>query len=161
MNVNLIPSQIIAKFPGMKGNIGTFPCPSENHPGKLMPVFLGGSDVGIAAHSHNKALALEYVALLASNAVQEHDVVGVDGWTPISTQLVTATEKTLTPLQRPFFEAAKNSVPTPSTLGWATVESDLLMENLFGDVATGRLSIRAATSSADAKITVALNGPSA
>jgi N,N'-diacetylchitobiose transport system substrate-binding protein len=158
MNVNLIPSQIIQKFPAMRGNIGTFPCPSPNHPGKLMPVFLGGSDVGIATHSHNQALALKYVALLASNAVQEHDVVGTDGWTPISTQLVRATEKTLTPLQRPFFEAAQDSVPTPSTPGWATVESDLLMENLFGDVATGRLSIPAATSSADAKITAALNG---
>ncbi len=157
INVNLIPAQIVQNYPSMKGNIGTFPMPSENHPGQLMPVFLGGSDVGIPAHSANQELAMKYVELLSSDAVQTQDVVRIDGWTPISKQLVNKTVGSLTPLQRPFFEAAKNSVPTPSTPGWATVESDLLMENLFGDVASGRLSISAAVTAGDAKITTALN----
>lgn len=156
-NVNLIPSIILSKYPALKGEIGTFPMPSQNNAGQTMPVFLGGSDLGIANGSTHKALALKYVKLLASPAVQEADVVGIDGWTPNSTQLINQTIGTLVPLQQPFFTAAKNSEPTPAAAGWATVENNLYMQSLFEAVATGKQSIPAATKEYSQKISTALN----
>ena len=156
-NVNVEPPTLEQSYPDLKGQLGTFPWPSQNNPGQLMPVFLGGSDVAIASKSPNQDLALKFIALVTSDDVQTKDVVGIDGWTPISTQLIDKVTPSLTDIQKPFFEAAKNSVPTPSAPGWATVESNLYMENFFGTVTSGSQSIPDATSGYDTKIAAALN----
>jgi N,N'-diacetylchitobiose transport system substrate-binding protein len=155
--VNPIPATVEAKYPALKGEIGTFPWPSENTAGSTMPVFLGGSVVAIPSKSTNQTLALKYLKLITSDAVQKADIVGIDGWTPVSTQLLQQTVGTLTPLQQPYFTAAQKSEPTPAAPGWATVESDLYMENLFGAISTGNKSVPDATKSSDALITAALN----
>src|SRR3989442_2064176 len=49
--------------PALKDKLGVFPIPSHNA-GQTAPVFLGGSDLGIAAKSKNQALANEWVELL-------------------------------------------------------------------------------------------------
>ena len=45
--------------PNLKDKLGAFPIPSHNA-GQTAPVFLGGSDLGIAAKSKNQALANEW-----------------------------------------------------------------------------------------------------
>src|SRR5437868_7701895 len=52
--------------PSLKDKLGAFPIPSHNS-GQTAPVFLGGSDLGIAAKSQHKDLANEWVAMLTGD----------------------------------------------------------------------------------------------
>ena len=147
---------VLKDNPALKGQIGTFPFPSST-PGKNQPVFLGGSDLGIAAKSPNQDLALAYLKAAASPAVQSSAIVGIDGWTPVSTQLIGSTESGLPATSTAFFDAAKSSVSTPATPGWATIESDASINTFFADIATGRKSPAQAAASFDAHLDQALN----
>lgn len=147
---------ILKDNPGMKDQIGTFPFPSAT-PGRNQPVFLGGSDLAIAAKSPNQSLALAYLKAATDPAVQKNAVVGIDGWTPVSTEIIDQATSSLPPTSQAFFTAAKNSVATPATPGWATIESDKSLRGFFGDIATGRKSPADAAKSFDAHLTQALN----
>ncbi|MDL4818489.1 extracellular solute-binding protein [Actinomadura opuntiae] len=149
-------SQIVKAHPTMKNRIGTFPFPSAT-PGKSQPVFLGGSDLAIAAKSRNQALALAWLKAATSPGIQKNDIVGVDGWTPISTQLIDQTRGGLAPTAAAFLTAAANSVATPATPGWATVETDKSINGFFADIATGRTSTAEAARSFDGHLDQALN----
>ncbi|WP_223691355.1 extracellular solute-binding protein [Leifsonia poae] len=137
--------------------IGTFPLPSQNKPGANQPVFLGGSVMGIAAKSPNRDLALRYLKTVTSDTVQLKNMVGRDGWEPISTQLVDKAIGSATPEQKTFFEAGKRSVPTPAVPGWATIESDASIGDFFGAIASGNKSVKDAASAMDAHLNDALN----
>jgi len=147
---------VLQDNPALKGQIGTFPFPSTA-PGKTQPVFLGGSDLAIAAKSLNQSLALAYLRAATSQAVQTKAIVGIDAWTPVSTQLIDTTEKSLPTTSTAFFDAAKNSVGTPATPGWATIESDESINTFFADIATGRKSVAQAAKDFDAHLDQALN----
>jgi N,N'-diacetylchitobiose transport system substrate-binding protein len=147
---------ILKDNPALKDHLGTFPFPSAT-PGKNQPVFLGGSDLAIAAKSPNQDLALAYLKAATSPAVQTSAIVGIDSWTPVSTQLIDATKSTLPPTSAAFFEAAKNSVGTPATPGWATIESDKSINTFFADIATGRKTTMQAAKDFDAHLDQALN----
>lgn len=140
----------------IKDQIGTFPFPSTT-PGRTQPVFLGGSDLGIATKSKNQDLALAYLKAATSPAVQTSAIVGIDGWTPASTQLVDQTVSTLPPTSQAFFTAAKNSVATPATPGWGTIEADDSINGFLADIATGRKSTADAAKAFDAHLDQALN----
>ncbi|QMU70469.1 extracellular solute-binding protein [Streptacidiphilus sp. P02-A3a] len=148
---------VLKDNPALKGQIGTFPFPSATTPGRNQPVFLGGSDLAIAAKSANQALALAYLKAATSTAVQTSAIVGIDGWTPVSTQLIDSTQAGLPPTSAAFFQAAKSSVATPATPGWATIESDASINTFFADIATGRTSVAQAAASFDAHLDQALN----
>jgi N,N'-diacetylchitobiose transport system substrate-binding protein len=154
--LNTSVNTILADNPAMKGEIGTFPMPSVSA-GATQPVFLGGSDIAIAAKSTRQALALKYLEVASSPAVQSADVVGIDHWTPISTQLITSTASMLPATSQAFADAAKHSVATPATPGWATIESDSSINSFFADIATGRQTIMAAATAFDAHLDQALN----
>ena len=147
---------VLKDNPALKGEIGTFPFPGAT-PGKNQPVFLGGSDLGIAAKSPNQDLALAYLKAATSPAVQSSAIVGIDGWTPISTQLIESTKSSLPPTSTAFFEAAESSVSTPATPGWATIESDSSINTFFADIATGRKSVAQAAAGFDSHLDQALN----
>jgi N,N'-diacetylchitobiose transport system substrate-binding protein len=147
---------VVKDNPAMKDKLGTFPFPSATA-GKTQPVFLGGSDLAIAAKSKKQSLALAYLKAATSMDVQKNSVVGVDGWTPVSTQIIDAATGSLPPTSQAFFTAAKNSVATPATPGWATIESDKSLRTFFGDIATGRKSPADAAKDFDAHLTQALN----
>jgi N,N'-diacetylchitobiose transport system substrate-binding protein len=149
-------AQILKAKPEMKDKIGTFAFPSATA-GRTQPVFLGGSDLAIAAKSKNQALALAYLKAATSQAVQKNAIVGIDGWTPVSTQLIDQAVPSLPASSRAFFAAAKTSVPTPATPGWATVETDKSINTFFSDIATGRLSPAAAAKAFDGHLDQALN----
>jgi N,N'-diacetylchitobiose transport system substrate-binding protein len=142
--------------PELKDSLGTFALPSTTS-GKTQPVFLGGSDLGIPAKSQNQDLALYYMKILTSKKFQENQVFGVDGWEPNSTQLIDAVSSKVSELQKPYFEAAKTSEPTPATPGWATIEGDASFQSMFADIATGRKTPQAAADSFSKHLTTALN----
>jgi N,N'-diacetylchitobiose transport system substrate-binding protein len=146
---------VLKDNPALKSEIGTFPFPGQNA-GTNQPVFLGGSDLGVAAKSGHAALAEEYLKVAASVAVQKADIVGVDGWTPISTQLITQTSARSTTSQA-FATAASRSVATPAAPGWATIESDTSINQFFGQIATGAQSPAQAAATFDTHLDQALN----
>ena len=147
---------VLKDNPALQGEIGTFPFPSSTA-GHTQPVFLGGSDLAVAAKSPNQALALDYLAAATSPSVQTSAIVGIDGWTPVSTQLIDQTSGSLSATSKAFAAAAKNSVATPATPGWATIESDETINTFFADIATGRKTPLAAAQGFDAHLDQALN----
>jgi N,N'-diacetylchitobiose transport system substrate-binding protein len=147
---------IVKDNPAIKAQIGTFPFPSST-PGRNQPVFLGGSDLAIAARSQHQDLALAYLSAATDPAVQRAAIVGVDGWTPVSTQIIDQATSLLPATSAAFLTAAKDSVATPATPGWATVESDKSINDFFGDIATGRKTPAAAAAAFDAHLDQALN----
>ena len=153
-NVN----KILKVDPSLKDQIGTFPFPSATD-GKTQPVFLGGSDLAVAAKSKNQALALAYLKTAADPAVQASAIVGIDHWIPASSEVIDQTISTLPDVSKAFFTAAKTSVATPAVAGWATVESDKSINDFFADIATGRKSPADAAKTLDAHLSQALNAP--
>lgn len=147
---------ILKDNPSIKDDIGTFPFPSATA-GRTQPVFLGGSDLGVAAKSHNQDLALKYLKTAADPNVQRSAIAGIDGWTPVSTQIIDQVTPSLPPLSAAFFAAAKSSGATPATPGWATVESDKSINTFFADIATGRKSPADAAKDFDTHLDQALN----
>lgn len=156
LNTNV--NTVLKDNPALKDEIGTFPFPSQTA-GKSQPVFLGGSDLVVSAKSANQALALAYLKAATSQAVQTSAIVGGDGWTPASTELIDSTSASRTDVLRAFSEAGRNSVATPATPGWATIESDNTLRSFFADIATGRKSPAQAAKDFDAHLTQALNAP--
>lgn len=147
---------VLKDNPSLKDQIGTFPFPGQAA-GTTQPVFLGGSDLAIAAKSPNQALAVEYLKAATSVAAQKADIVGVDGWTPISTQLIEQTSDSLSQTSKAFAAAAVRSVATPATPGWATIESDASINQFFGAIATGSQSPAQAAQTFDTHLDQALN----
>ncbi|SEL93132.1 extracellular solute-binding protein [Streptacidiphilus jiangxiensis] len=148
---------ILKDNPALGSQIGTFAFPSVTGSGTTQPVFLGGSDLAIAAKSPNQQLALAYLKAATSQAVQTSAIVGTDHWTPVSTQLLDSTKGLLPLTSAAFLAAAHNSVGTPATPGWATIESDLSINQFFADIATGRKSVAQAAKDFDAHLDQALN----
>lgn len=147
---------IVKDAPALKGQIGTFPFPSRTA-GHNQPVFLGGSDLAIAANSRHQDLAVDYLSAATDPAVQKAAIVGIDGWTPVSTQIIDQSSTLLPATSAAFLTAARNSVATPAAPGWATIEGDKSINNFFGDIATGRQSPAAAATAFDQHLDQALN----
>jgi len=156
LNSNI--NRILKVDPSLQNDIGTFPFPSTTD-GKTQPVFLGGSDLAIAAKSKNQALALAYLKAATDPSVQASAIVGIDHWIPASSEVIDQTISTLPDVSKAFFTAAKTSVATPAVAGWATVESDKSINDFFADIATGRKSPADAAKTLDAHLSQALNAP--
>src|SRR5207245_11231520 len=76
---------VIAKDkPELKDKLGVFPIPGAS---AAAPVFLGGSNLGIAAKSKHQGLALDYIKLLAGSKYQTQLAVQ-GGVIPNSTTLL-------------------------------------------------------------------------
>lgn len=134
-------------------DLGTFPMPGKS--GKNQPVFLGGSDWGIAAKSKNAALAKYWVKIAASPNIQNNYVFGNDGWIPNSVQASGDAATKAAPIDAAFFTAAKISNPTPAAAGWLTIEGDNTITQFFQNVTTGDPA--AAAASFDSHLESALN----
>jgi N,N'-diacetylchitobiose transport system substrate-binding protein len=147
---------IVKDNPAIKDQLGTFPFPSRT-PGHDQPVFLGGSDLAIAAKSQHQDLALAYLSAATDPTVQCKAIAGMDGWTPVSTEIIDQATGLLTPTSAAFLAAARSSVATPATPGWATVESDKSIIDFFADIATGRQTPAAAAATFDQHLDQVLN----
>ena len=140
--------------PTLLPKLGAFPIPSHNA-GQTAPVFLGGSDLGIAAHSQHQDLARQWIQLLGGTKFQSQ-MVTVGGVIPNTTSLVSLSSG----LPAIFATAAKNSRFTPNSPNWANVESANVLQDMLVAIFTGRSSIADATKAASAKITQILNASS-
>jgi N,N'-diacetylchitobiose transport system substrate-binding protein len=138
--------------PALKDKLGAFPIPSHNS-GQTAPVFLGGSDLGVAAKSKHIDLANEWVAMLTG---QKHmtDMATVGGVIPNTTSLLSLG----TGLNAVFFNAAKNSRFVPNSQNWAAVESANVLPDMLVKIFTKQQSVADATSAASNRITTILNG---
>jgi N,N'-diacetylchitobiose transport system substrate-binding protein len=140
--------------PTLAPKLGAFPIPSHVA-GQTAPVFLGGSDLGVAAHSQHADLAREWIKLLGGTKFQSQ-MVTVGGVIPNTTSLVSLSSG----LPAIFAAAAKTSRFTPNSPNWANVESANILQDMLVAIFTGKSSIPDATSAASDKITSILNASS-
>lgn len=136
-------------------DLGTFPFPGTS--GRNQPVFLGGSDWGIAAHSKNSELALAWTKIAASPGVQSTWIAGKEGFIPNSSQGITAAKAHLSALNKGFFEAALRSDATPASADWAQIEGDKDINALFSSIASGAKSPSTAAAAFDDAASKVLN----
>lgn len=136
--------------------VGTAPIPSVND-GKTVPVFLGGSVIGIAAKSKNIAAAEDFVAELSTPAGQ-NAMIG-DGWIPSLKQFaanIPDTPANVT-LKIQASEAAAGSGFTPNAKSWAAVEANNPIKTMLTAVLTGQKTVDQAAKDADAAINGVIN----
>jgi N,N'-diacetylchitobiose transport system substrate-binding protein len=142
---------------GLVGHVGSFPFPSKADPGKNMPNFLGGSDIGIAAKAQHQKAALQFVKYITSDDIQAKQVSEASGHIPISDQLIDTVTATLPDEMKAFYQGAKLSISTPATPGWATIESDASETDFFSQVSSGNKSVAQAAADFDKHLDAALN----
>jgi len=147
-------SGIVADNKAMAGNIGTFILPGVTA-GSQAPVFLGGSDLGIAKNSPNQAQALAWVKLYTGTTNQLLQASNI-GFIPNASNLVSQVK--LTPNVGTFFKAAGVSEFTPPVPGWATVEADNVMQDLFAQISEGKEPVTTIAKVYDVKLDNLLNG---
>ena len=138
--------------PALASQLGAFPIPSHNA-GQTAPVFLGGSDFGVAAKSQHQDLANAWIALFTGNKhMQEMATVG--GVIPNTTSMLSLG----TGLNAVFYGAAKNSKFVPNSENWASVENANVLPDMLVKIFTKQMPISSATTAASDRITSILNG---
>src|SRR6266568_623844 len=138
--------------PTLLPKLGAFPIPSHVS-GQTAPVFLGGSDLGVATKSKHQNLANDWIAMLTgSKHMTEMATVG--GVIPNTTSMLGLG----TGLNAVFYNAAKNSKFVPNSENWANVENANVLPDMLVKIFTGQQKIPDATAAASTRITAILNG---
>src|SRR6267142_1916064 len=140
--------------PKLADKLGAFPIPSSKA-GQTAPVFLGGSDLGVAQKSKHQNLANAWVALLTGNKHMT-EMATVGGVIPNTTSMLNLG----TGLNAVFYAAAKNSKFVPNSQNWASVENANVLPDMLVKIFTKQMAIPDATKAASDKITSLLNGGS-
>lgn len=134
--------------PQLASQLGAFPIPSAT-PGRTAPVFLGGSDLGIAANSKNSAAAQAYLALLAGSKYQ--GLLADNGSVPGTSNDLTGLSAN--PVGPAMGLASKDGKVTPITPNWATVEAgNNPLKTMLTAVLSGQKSTQQAAQDADAAL---------
>lgn len=136
---------VVKDDPQLASKLGAFPIPSKDA-GKTAPVFLGGSDLGIAQNSKNQAAAEAWVALISDSKYQGMIAAGgaVPGTSTDTSQLAT------NPVGAAMATASKNGDITPLTPNWAAVEAgNNPLKTMLTAVLNGSKSTSQATQDAD------------
>ncbi len=123
-------------------------------PGSQAPVFMGGSDLAIAKNSPNQAQALDWVKIFTGSQNQLLQASN-EGFIPNATNLVSQVKVSANVAN--YFKAAAVSAETPPVPGWATVEADNVMQDLFAAVAEGKQNVPAIAKEYDQKLDSLLN----
>ncbi len=143
----------VADNKSLANEIGTFILPGVK-PGSVAPVFLGGSDLAIAKNSPNQAQALQWLKLY-TGTINQLNQGREEGFIPNATNLIP--KVSLSANFSTYFKAAAVSEYTPPVPGWATVEADNVMQDLFAQVADGNQSIATIAKQYDQKLDSLLN----
>jgi N,N'-diacetylchitobiose transport system substrate-binding protein len=138
--------------PGLADSMNAYPMPSHT-PGKVMPTFLGGSDLGVPVTTKNQALAVDWIKAFTSTA-SEREIAKAGNIANTTTLLAFNASN---PKLAPFARAAKSSWFVPTSPNWANVENANVLQNMLVKIATGRASVKAAATSASSQITRILN----
>jgi N,N'-diacetylchitobiose transport system substrate-binding protein len=135
----------------LKGNVAAFPIPSHTA-GQTSPVFLGGSNLSVAAGSKNQDLAFDWIKLMTGTKHQSTLATEV-GVLPNSAGLAT---KVLgdNPILSQMAKAAQNSRVTPTDPSWAAVEaSPNPLKDMMTKILTDKASVPDAAKEASELIT--------
>jgi N,N'-diacetylchitobiose transport system substrate-binding protein len=132
--------------------LGAFPIPSHNS-GQTAPVFLGGSDFGVAAKSKHASLANDWIQMFTNNKNMTQ-MATVGGVIPNTTSLLNLGQG----INATFYGAAKNSKFVPNSQNWANVESANVLPDMLVKIFTKQQTITDATSAASTRIATILNG---
>ena len=144
-----------SKNAAIKGKLGVFAIPSST-PGKTAPVFLGGSNLGIAAGSTKQDLAYDWVKLMTGEKYQKLMIAA--GNVPNSKNLAATATSENANLAVAAGAAAAGSKVTPQDPRWASVESGANpLKDMLTKVLTGKASIAEAAKAADDEIGVRMN----
>jgi N,N'-diacetylchitobiose transport system substrate-binding protein len=146
-----------SKDAAIKGKLGVFKIPSAT--GKdSAPVFLGGSNLGIAAGSQNQDLALDWVKLLTGEKYQKLMIAA--GNVPNSKTLAKDATSENPNLAVAAGAAAAGSFVTPQDPRWASVEAGANpLKDMLTKVLTGQASISDAAKAANTEIEARMNTP--
>jgi N,N'-diacetylchitobiose transport system substrate-binding protein len=139
--------------PALANVVGAYPMPSHIK-GKLMPEFLGGSDLAIPAQSKNASLAIDWVKAFTSTSAETG--LAKVGNIPNTTKLANVNKDN--PQLAPFAVAASSSWFVPTAPNWVNVENADVLQNMLVQIYTGNKSVIAAAKSADRQIEKILNG---
>src|SRR5437763_15902212 len=102
--------------------------------GKLMPEFLGGSDLAIPAQSKNPTLAADWIKAYTSTS-SETGMAKV-GNIPNTTKLAGVNKDN--PQLAPFGRAAVSSWFVPVAPNWVNVESSNVLQDMLSQIYTGK-----------------------
>ena len=138
--------------PALADKLGAFPIPSHTS-GQTAPVFLGGSDFGVAAKSKHSDLANAWVQEFTSSKFMTQ-MATVGGVIPNTTSMLSLG----TGINATFYNAAKNSKFVPNSENWANVENANVLPDMLVKIFTNQQSVADATSAASDRITSILNG---
>src|SRR5438309_11868110 len=138
--------------PSLKDKLGAFPIPSHTA-GQTAPVFLGGSDLGVAAKSKHQDLANEWVATFTNNKHMT-EMATVGGVIPNNTSMLSLGSG----INAVFYSAAKNSKFVPNSQNWASVETANVLTDMLVKIFTTPQAIHVATSTARGLISARLYG---
>ncbi len=130
---------------------GVFALPGND--GKPAPVFAGGSNIGISAKSQKQEGARDLMRIIFSADFQK--MLGQNGLGPANSDYVSALGDD--EFAKALIESASNSKLTPAAKGWATVESQQILEEFFSKVSEGG-DIKALAAEYDAKVNAVING---
>jgi N,N'-diacetylchitobiose transport system substrate-binding protein len=146
-----------SKNDAIKGKLGVFKIPSAT--GKdSAPVFLGGSNLGIAAGSQNADLALDWVKLLTGEKYQKLMIAA--GNVPNSKTLAETATSENPNLAVAAGAAAAGSFVTPQDPRWASVEAGANpLKDMLTKAITGQASLQDAAKAANAEIEARMNTP--
>ncbi len=136
--------------------VGVMAIPSATD-GKTVPVFLGGSVLGVAAKSQNQAQAIEWLKQLTADSGQQ--ILISNGWIPSLKSAAAAIPDTADTkiLKIQAAEAAAGSGFTPNDPRWAGVEANNPIKAMLTKILNGTASIADAAREADQKIDAILN----
>jgi N,N'-diacetylchitobiose transport system substrate-binding protein len=139
--------------PDLAQKLAAYPMPSHIK-GKLMPEFLGGSDLAIPAASKNTSLAADWIKAFTSTSAETG--MAKVGNIPNTTSLAGVNKAD--PTRAPFAKAAASSWFVPTAPNWVNVENADVLQNMLVQIYTGKKSVKAAAKSADKQIGQILNG---
>jgi len=136
--------------------VGVMAIPSATD-GKTVPVFLGGSVLGIAAKSQNQAAALDWLKQLTADSGQQ--LLISNGWIPslksAAANIPDTADTKILKIQAA--EAAAGSGFTPNDPRWAGVEANNPIKSMLTQILSGQATIADAAKAADDAINAALN----
>ncbi|WP_202638613.1 extracellular solute-binding protein [Bailinhaonella thermotolerans] len=137
--------------PALADLVGSFRLPSPARKGAYVPSFMGGSVLAVPVKSRHRRWALDWIRAYTATANQRRFVAG--GGLASSTA-VTARD----PRMKGYVESLTGTWSVPSAEHWAQVEKTKIIPNMLVDIATGQVSVAAATRAADGAIEEILNG---
>jgi len=135
--------------------VGAIAIPSATD-GKTVPVFLGGSNIAVAANSPSIPEAVDWLAELAQPKVQQW-MIDI-GWIPSLKSAAASIGPKNPVLQIQAKEAAAGSGFTPEAKGWANVEANNPIKAMMTKILTGAATVDAAAKEADQKMNAVING---